>query len=786
MYRPFVSLFFTALIYQPALAKNQPHETWDQGEQFHYMKKMPDSKRFVAAASKTRGIHTSYQVSVNGQGDNVVGDAANEPSIAVNPLNPQRMAIGWRQFGNKQSDFREAGSAYSIDGGKTWQKNGPIEAGNFRSDPVLSSDADGTFFYQSLSVENRQNPGNEDFYVDQWRSTDGGKTWVDKTYAYGGDKSWYAIDENESTDRGSIYAAWNVAGNGFYPNTFNYSTDNGQSFNAPMTLPIKPIFGTVAVGFDGEVYVAGVDGDTGGLWPPILLRSNNPIAAMFPSFAQVTTIDLNGGLKIGAINPMGLLGQMWVATDKSERHTRGNVYVASSVKPANNTDPLDFHFARSTDGGMSFEPYQRINSDASFRNYQWFGTMGVAPNGRIDMIWYDTRSHQTIELPRTSEVYYSYSYDGGLTFSKEQAISPKFYHSLGYPVQQKLGDYIDIVSDNGGAHIAYAATFNGGQDVYYVYARPSVHEENPYFPAHEMDNAWYNPGSPNQGIFTKTLVMNPNSENPQLQNFEAIFSYSPDGSPMWLTLQNEHPLTGDSMIFPILMPSGEVIDEKPQIRAIGVAIKSRLYDESGELVPHRMHYEFDMTESAKSQVMALTEGTAYFDESFYLNNPFYGTTKSIDFEPLVPIDQVREDYCHPQGQVLVASGESSEGRVQFSFSRDGKQHVFGADFSYKKTVSNDGEASLLLDEDGKAQPIWYTLNSLNDGISNNGDVENQIDYASGGVGFFEITAQSPDMVTVGPEQVTESSPTGFKVTKPSGEIERQSMLALNSYCEFPD
>src|SRR5205823_3152153 len=32
----------------------------------------------------------------------------------------------------------------------------------------------------------------------------------------------------------------------------------------------------------------------------------------------------------------------------------------------------------------------------------------------------------------------------------------------------KLGDYITIVSDNGGANVAYSATFNGEEDIYYV------------------------------------------------------------------------------------------------------------------------------------------------------------------------------------------------------------------------------------------------------------------------------------------------------------------------------
>ena len=44
------------------------------------------------------GLFTSFQVNVDANGNNILGDAANEPSITVDPTNHNRMAIGWRQF----------------------------------------------------------------------------------------------------------------------------------------------------------------------------------------------------------------------------------------------------------------------------------------------------------------------------------------------------------------------------------------------------------------------------------------------------------------------------------------------------------------------------------------------------------------------------------------------------------------------------------------------------------------------------------------------------------------
>ncbi len=57
-------------------------------------------------ASWPSDLPPSHQVNVNAQGLNILGDAANEPSIAVDPTAPNRIAIGWRQFDTIASNFR--------------------------------------------------------------------------------------------------------------------------------------------------------------------------------------------------------------------------------------------------------------------------------------------------------------------------------------------------------------------------------------------------------------------------------------------------------------------------------------------------------------------------------------------------------------------------------------------------------------------------------------------------------------------------------------------------------
>ena len=62
-------------------------------------------------------VFTSVQVNVDASGQNITGDAANEPSICVDPTDGTKMTIGWRQFNSVASNFRQAGWGYTSDGG---------------------------------------------------------------------------------------------------------------------------------------------------------------------------------------------------------------------------------------------------------------------------------------------------------------------------------------------------------------------------------------------------------------------------------------------------------------------------------------------------------------------------------------------------------------------------------------------------------------------------------------------------------------------------------------------
>src|SRR3712207_3764924 len=108
----------------------------------------------------------------------------------------------------------------------------------------------------------------------------------------------------------------------------------------------------------------------------------------------------------------------------------------ASVRPYANTDGTDVMFAKSTNGGQSFSPARRINDDpVNQAKWHWFGALSVAPNGRIDVIWLDTR-HAANNTD--SQLFYSYSMDGGDSWSANVAVSAPFNPFLGYPNQAKM------------------------------------------------------------------------------------------------------------------------------------------------------------------------------------------------------------------------------------------------------------------------------------------------------------------------------------------------------------
>src|SRR6184192_602654 len=445
--------------------RNEPLEKYDNPPA--PPRKIETSPRMISQF----GVFTSYQANVDANGQNILGDAANECPISVDPTNPNRMTIAWRKFNDVTSNFRQGGWGYTTDGGIHWTFPGVLENGVFRSDPVTHANEIGEFFYLSLQSNVQQS-----FFCDDlWRSTNGGQSWTllsGERGAGGGDKQWFTIDKTNGPGHGFQYQSddgINCSGGGVQ---FQRSTNGGVTWQAPIVVPNGTDLGTLDVDTNGNLFIGGE-----GFSNFNCVRSSNAqFGGQTPTFDRTTSVNMGGSLGSGGINPAGLDGQLFLAIDRSGTATNNNIYMLASVVPSGRST-TDVMFVRSTDGGLTFSAPHRINDDPiNHSKWHWFGTLSVAPNGRIDSVWLDTRNAAN---NTDSQLFYSFSTDGGVTWSANVAVSNAFNPFEGYPVQNKIGDYITIVSDNTGGNVAYSATFNFNpsrgqheEDVYYVRVAP--------------------------------------------------------------------------------------------------------------------------------------------------------------------------------------------------------------------------------------------------------------------------------------------------------------------------
>ena len=433
-------------------------------------KKTSPSFQFNGKASFNKLMSTSVftrQVNVDVSGQNILGDAGNEPSLAVNPLNPQEILIGWRQFDNVTSNFRQAGRSYSTDGGQTWTFPGVINPGLFRSDPVLDFDNSGNFYYNSLSHDSITNS----YPCTIFKSSNGGVTLDTGTSIGGGDKQWMTIDRTSGPGNNNIYSTWTSGYSSCLPGFFTRSSNGGVSYENCIAVDGDPFWMNMATGNAGELYIGGGSNQTTDSL--VVVKSTNAqIPASIIAWDPPVFVYMDGNISGWAINTAGITGQVNIDIDHSNGPGQGNVYLLASLERISNADPSDVMFVKSTNGGLTWSSPLRINDDISSTNNQWFGTMSVAPNGRIDVIWLDTRNVSTVL--DESALYYSYSTDQGTTWSANEMLSPTFDPHIGYPNQNKMGDYFDMVSDNAGANLAWANTLNGEQDVFYSRIIPPV------------------------------------------------------------------------------------------------------------------------------------------------------------------------------------------------------------------------------------------------------------------------------------------------------------------------
>ncbi len=352
-----------------------------------------------------------------------------ETHIAVNPRNPLNFIAG---------DNRAVVSATNVyvttNGGVTWSN---IATSVSQGDPVFAFDSLGNAYYTVL------NNG-----VRVWKSTNGGLAWTNLGNIFtntSADKQWVECDQTGGPFSNYIYVTYTDFSVTPSPIRFYRSTNQGVSWSAPIALSSTNSQGSnIAVGPDGRIVVAWSSGgaavkystDGGLTFSTQVQGASYTEPGIFNStFGRYV---LKGDIRVS--------GFPQIACDLSNGPYRGRYYINYAANPLG-PDNADIFVVKSTDKGVTWNNLSptRVNDDAT-TNDQWMSDISVDNQGRVWVMWYDSRNDAGNNL---TETYCAVSTDGGDTFVNIKTSNASFNpgnvkQSQGSGQAYYIGDYHSI------------------------------------------------------------------------------------------------------------------------------------------------------------------------------------------------------------------------------------------------------------------------------------------------------------------------------------------------------
>jgi hypothetical protein len=322
------------------------------------------------------------------------------PSITVD--NSGIIYVVWNDRRGNTS-YEDIYFAKSTDGGQTFSKNVKINDGagdraGYR--PIIKVDSKGTIYV--VWTDFRNGWDNPDIYF--VNSTDGGLTFGTNFRVNDGKgatwESWPSMDIDNNDN---IYIAWTDRRNGSndYDIYFTKSTDSGLSFEPNVKVNediggVRQTCPSLAVDDGSNVHIVWRDFRNGGLNDDIYYARSIDSGKTFETSMRVN--DDNG---------TEAQWQPSIAVDDES-----NVYVVWGDFRESGKENV--YFARSTDNGLSFDANIKVNDgESQLTVAAGFPSIAANKKDNICVVWVDGRNISTIY-----DIYFARSMNGGLSFNE--------------------------------------------------------------------------------------------------------------------------------------------------------------------------------------------------------------------------------------------------------------------------------------------------------------------------------------------------------------------------------
>ncbi len=403
------------------------------------------------------------------------------PALAVDPANPMHVAAGVTELRTKTCTFmrsKDGGQTWQRPEASPAPSTFPFcntsNRGAFQGQVAFGRDSNLYYAFPGWDESDAGPRGNSSIIVA--RSDDLGDSWTSEVARNNRGKQGeqqefqrpigsIAVDSRTGS-ADSVYVGYTTRLPGFSapnaaPNitTVIASTDGGRTWGEPVQLPAT-IFGNAAVRDQAltarttTTLAANAPSPTttvpaagsraaepnqavnfGGFQPVVTVGNNGTVYAIWPSATANVTPGPPTGIFLSKSTDKGRTWQTTQAVPfdykngsfvqmvwTDEGGAEGTLHTVWEYKERPEIGGYsDIYYVRSTDGGATWSQPRNITDDRPSDYFgQYYPNITAAPDGRVDVAFYDTRFDPGL---RSNDVVYTYSNDNGETWSKNERVS---------------------------------------------------------------------------------------------------------------------------------------------------------------------------------------------------------------------------------------------------------------------------------------------------------------------------------------------------------------------------